>query len=226
MYKNIFATYNKVNPPSTLKYNGIEYNGIEDPLDYNITSYETNEVTNNEVTSDQNPVQQIRTRKQTVRKTPPQQTLKGSSQFEKDYAQAIKEDSSTSKYKNLLTRLAKIESSYNSAAHNPAGAYGYFQLFESGKVRNVSNYGGTDTKTFLNNPVLQIKAASKLAQANEKQLTQSRLEKGKKAGLSKDDMMAIMWFSGAGGLDAFLKGEYRSDGANNTLQYLRKFRNA
>jgi hypothetical protein len=61
--------------------------------------------------------------------------------------------------------------------------------------------------------------------ANDKQLTPSIISKGYSKGLSIDDMRAIMWFSGLGGLESYLNNKNKSDGSTTTSEYLYKFRN-
>jgi hypothetical protein len=60
---------------------------------------------------------------------------------------------------------------------------------------------------------------------NDKHLTSSVIARGRAKGLSVDDMRAIMWFSGSGGLDAYLNGQDRNDGKTKVSQYLTRFRN-
>lgn len=143
--------------------------------------------------------------------------------FEQAWNNVEKEDPSIGQYKDFFRRIAFIESSYNPKSHNNI-AYGLFGILNTSKYPLVSMYAGTDINTFLNNPELQIKTAIKLLRNNDKQLTPSRLSRGANKGLSKDEMRAAAWFSGIGGLDAFLKGENRSDGNSTVMQYINKFR--
>lgn len=134
-------------------------------------------------------------------------------------------DPDANRYKNVLFRLSSIESSYNPRANNGNKAFGYTQMYESGSTHNVSHYAGTSTRDFLNNPVLQLSSSVKLMRDNDKHLTSSVIARGRAKGLSVDDMRAIMWFSGSGGLDAYLNGQDRNDGKTKVSQYLTRFRN-
>lgn len=148
-----------------------------------------------------------------------------STNFEQAWNNIERTDPSVSQYKNFLYKIAGIESSYNPKSHNNI-AYGLFGILETSKYPLVSMYAKTDINTFLNNPELQMRAAIKLLKQNDSQLTKARLAKGASMGLSKDDMRAAAWFSGIGGLDAFLNGENRSDGNSTVSQYINKFRKA
>ena len=93
--------------------------------------------------------------------------IKGFSKFSKAYDNVEKRNPDAKRYRSLLTELANIESGFNSAIQNNAGApaYGYFQFMQDGKkYNNISKFANTDINSFRNNPELQIEAAIKLAQ--------------------------------------------------------------
>lgn len=131
---------------------------------------------------------------------------KGLDSFNKAYDRVEKELPEAKDYRQFLTEVAKHESGYTSAIKNKnAPAYGYFQFMQdNNRYNNIRAFAGTDINTFLNNPELQIKAAIKLAKANEKGLSQKDLETAKSKGISKWGLIGGTWLGGLGGLRKYL----------------------
>lgn len=156
---------------------------------------------------------------------PQNKNVQSNKSFDDYFDSVVKKDSSAKDYRTYLTKIASIESSFNPKAKNKKiPAYGLFQMLEGYEgINNISNYGGTDIDTFLNNPDKQIQAAIKLTKANEKVL-KNYFAKAKAMGISKDELLALAHFSGAGGAIAYLNGANRNDGTSSQSQYLHKYR--
>lgn len=151
---------------------------------------------------------------------------KGNKQFESAMNNASQTNSDLNNYRQYLTKIAKIESNFNSRAKNKKlPAYGYFQMLEGHNgVNNITNYAKTSINEFINNPELQIQSAYKLTKENEKALLKDFAEAARK-GISKDELLAIAHFSGVGGARKFIRGNNLNDGSSSQSDYLRKFRN-
>ena len=115
----------------------------------------------------------------------------GKDEFDKSYISIVGEKDKLYKF---LSRVAKHESGYNPKAKNPnAPAYGYFQFMEDGlRYRNITNFSGSDIKTFLNTPELQIDAARKLASSFMNQISDKDRDKMKELGLTDSGALGIM----------------------------------
>ncbi len=132
--------------------------------------------------------------------------ISGPEEYEKAWQEYLKINPEASQYKDILTRIAKKESSFRNI-QNTAGApaYGYFQLWET-------NLGGLKPQEVLANPVKQIDLAVNLLQNNRKSLTKEDLEKLSEFGYTPEGADFAMWLGGYGGLKKYLyKGIDSSD---------------
>lgn len=131
---------------------------------------------------------------------------KGLDAFNKIYDELEKEMPEAKDYRQFLTSVANYESGFNSSIKNQnAPAYGYFQFMQDDKkYNNIKHFAGVDTKTFLSDPKIQIRAAIALAKANEKSFSQEDLEAAKNKGISKWGMLGGAWLGGVGGLRKYL----------------------
>ena len=107
------------------------------------------------------------------------------------------EDESIAKNKDILSRLAQIESNQKWNARNDR-AYGAFQLMDF----NITG----DVNDFINNPEEQIKQANRLLEFNKSQFTKRDLELAQKQGYSYDQLLAGAWLGGVGSVRKVLNG--------------------
>lgn len=116
---------------------------------------------------------------------------------------------------DFFASIAKHESNFNPTVQNKAGApaFGYFQFMQDGKKwNNISKFAGVDIQTFRNNPILQIKAAEKLANAFLSQFTEEDKKRARELGYSDSALVRGAWMGGVGGVRNFLyKGINASD---------------
>lgn len=138
----------------------------------------------------------------------------------------------------FFSKLAKMESGYNPTIQNSAGypAWGYFQFMDgtytdaSGNTRswsNIKDIANVDISTFLNNPVLQIQSANKLADKFLSNFDSKDLKQAKKLGYSASALVAGAWLAGPGGVKKFLhEGKNASDAhGTNIKQRMDEFNN-
>lgn len=107
------------------------------------------------------------------------------------------EDESIAKNKDILSRLAQIESNQRWDARNDR-AYGAFQLMDF----NITG----DINDFINNPEEQIRQANRLLEFNKSQFTKKDLELAQKQGYSYDQLLAGAWLGGVGSVRKVLTG--------------------
>lgn len=107
------------------------------------------------------------------------------------------EDESIAKNKDILSRLAQVESNQRWNARNDR-AYGAFQLMDF----NITG----DVNDFINNPEEQIKQANRLLEFNKSQFTKRDLELAQKQGYSYDQLLAGAWLGGVGSVRKVLNG--------------------
>lgn len=124
---------------------------------------------------------------------------------------------------SFFEKLAYMESGFNPTIQNSAGypAWGYFQFMDgsytdkSGNTRkwdNIRNIANVDVTTFINNPILQIQSANKLANKFLSSFSKKDLAKARESGYSDSALVAGAWLAGAGGVKKFLhKGKNSSD---------------
>lgn len=127
----------------------------------------------------------------------------------------------------FFTTLAEKESGFNQRIQNSAGypAWGYFQFMDgtytesNGRVRswsNIRDIAGVDVNTFLNNPVLQIQSANKLANQYLKSFNKKDLEVAREMGYTDSALVAGAWLAGASGVKKFLHNNQNSSDTHGT----------
>lgn len=187
------------------------------------------ETTQNQV---QNPVRKA-VSKRTISSKPTFRSSVGLSNFNLNFDEALKvggvEAEQLRSRRNLLTHLAQVESTFNSGKKNPvAPAYGYFQFMQgsyNGRTHNnIGIYGGVDIDTFRNSPVLQIRAANKLANSFINSFSKTELQRLHNMGWTDNAIIAGAWLGGAGGVKAYaFHGKDRSDGYESVGSRMKKF---
>lgn len=181
-----------------------------------------------EVQNIQNPVKKV------INTTPTFKTSKGLNQFNFNYNEALKvggtEAAQLQSRRALFTHLAQMESGFNSTIQNRAGApaYGYFQFMQGNyKGRNYNNvglFGGVDLNTFRNSPVIQIRAANKLANAFMSSFSKTELNRLHNMGWTDNAIIAGCWAGGPGGVKAYaFRNQDRSDGATTVGTRMKLF---
>lgn len=132
---------------------------------------------------------------------------------------------------SFFAKLAEKESGFNAAIQNTAGypAWGYFQ-FMQGKYgnrewNNIEDIAGVDVNTFLNNPILQIQSADKLANKFLDSFTESDKRKARQLGYTDSALVAGAWLAGTGGVRKFLNGNGNPSDAHgtNVAQRMKEF---
>lgn len=114
----------------------------------------------------------------------------------------------------FFASIAKHESNFNPTVQNKAGApaFGYFQFMQDGrKWNNISKFAGVDISTFRNDPILQIKAADKLANAFLAQFTEADKKRARELGYSDSALVRGAWLGGVGGVRNFLHKGINAD---------------
>lgn len=176
----------------------------------------------------ENPVKKV------INKAPTFKISKGLRDFSTNYNEALKVGGDEAKQlqsrRTLLTHIAQIESGFNSFIQNRSGApaYGYFQFMQGnykGKnYNNVGLYGGVDLNTFRNSPVLQIRAANKLANSFIQSFSKTELNRLHNMGWTDNAIIAGCWLGGPGGVRAYaFNNNNRSDGATTVGARMKAF---
>lgn len=135
---------------------------------------------------------------------------KGYEDFKSNYAAAGVDP----KKFEFFASLAKHESNFNPTVQNKTGApaYGYFQFMQDGKKwNNISKFAGVDISTFRNDPILQIKAADKLANTFLSQFTEADKKRARELGYSDSALVRGAWLGGVGGVRNFLHKGINAD---------------
>lgn len=176
----------------------------------------------------ENPVKKV------INKAPTFKVSKGLRDFSNNYNEALKVGGEEAKQlqsrRTLLTHLAQVESGFNSFIQNRSGApaYGYFQFMQGNyrgrNYNNVGLYGGVDLNTFRNSPVLQIRAANKLANSFIQSFSRTELNRLHNMGWTDNAIIAGCWLGGPGGVRAFaFNNDNRSDGATTVGSRMKAF---
>ena len=121
----------------------------------------------------------------------------------------------------FFANLAKLESGFNPTIQNTAGypAWGYFQFMDgswkdsNGKTRSASNVrsiAGVSVNEFLNNPVLQIQSANKLADMFLDMFTERDIQVAREKGYTDSALVAGAWAGGVGGVRKWLHQGYNA----------------
>lgn len=172
--------------------------------------------------------------KRVISTAPTFKASKGLDQFNFNYNEALKiggnEAAQLQSRRALFTHLAQMESGFNSAIQNRRGApaYGYFQFMQGnyrGKnYNNVGLFSGVDLNTFRNSPVLQIRAANKLANSFMSSFSKTELDRLHSMGWTDNAIIAGCWLGGPGGVRAYaFKNQNRSDGATTVGARMKLF---
>lgn len=181
------------------------------------------------------PIKRVVTPKKVVRTSLPASA--GLNTFNRNYDQAILESGDSASQlqsrRELFTRLAHRESGFRSGIQNSAKvpAWGYFQLMQGNYKgqyhNNIGKYAGVDIRTFLNSPVIQIKAANSLANSFLKSFSNTELNRMHKLGWSDSAIIAGCWLGGQGNVRKFVFGSKDSKDVHGTSvgQYMREFNN-
>ena len=157
--------------------------------------------------------EEVETTTNVVREEEDEKPSAGRKAFDKAFDEVIKENPEAAKYRKFLTEVAKHESGFNPIIKNPnAPAYGYFQFMQDGnRYNNITTYAGSDIKTFLSDPKLQIKAAIKLAEAFAQSFSSKDREKAKQSGISEWGLIGGAWLGGASGVKKLLYNNVNVD---------------
>lgn len=215
MYKNKFASYNKVESPQISSDFFNESNNLvnDDKILLNESFENTTDFLNDNDSKDEDETN-LHINKHTIersnqiknkQKNTIQKELKGPDSFQKVLDEAEKIDPDVKKYRSFLIRTAKRESNFNSKIQNKTGApyYGYFQMGKN----EIKTTCGLTVQQFLNNPVQQVLAAIKLYKLNLKTLKNLNVYNlGKMKGYSDDALVTGAWLAGAGGVKKYLLG--------------------
>lgn len=127
----------------------------------------------------------------------------------------------------FFAKLAAKESEFNPTIRNINGypAWGYFQFMEGtftesdGDIRNWSNItdiAHVSVEEFLNNPILQIQSADKLANKFLASFNSEDKRLAREKGYSDSALVAGAWLAGAGGVQSFLRGNSNPSDVNGT----------
>lgn len=140
--------------------------------------------------------------------------FKGYEQFNRAYDKVQAYNPDAARYRNLLTKIASIESGFRLGVVNNIGAAGYFQFIDSTRNGIMKKIGkSTNKQTFLNNPELQILAAIELAKEFENSFGKDYLQLASQKGHTINGLISGAWLGGVGGVKRYLKsGRDSSDG--------------
>lgn len=127
----------------------------------------------------------------------------------------------------FFATLAEKESGFNQRIQNSAGypAWGYFQFMDGtytepdGRIRswsNIRDIAGVDVDTFINDPILQIQSANKLADQYLKSFNEKDFEVAREMGYTDSALIAGAWLAGAGGVKKFLHKNQNSSDTHGT----------
>lgn len=149
--------------------------------------------------------------------------FKGYQQFNRAYDKVEAYNPDASKYRNLLTKIASIESGFRSGVVNNIGAAGYFQFIDSTRNGIMKKIGkSTNKQTFLNNPELQILAAIELAKEFENSFGSEYLRLASQKGHTLNGLISGAWLGGVGGVKRYLKsGRDSSDGGTTVSKRIK-----
>lgn len=175
-----------------------------------------------------NPVRRV------ISNTPTFKISKGLSQFNLNFDEALKvggkEAEELKSRRTVLTHLAQVESGFNSSIQNRTGApaFGYFQfmqgLYKGTNHNNIGQYAGVDINTFRNSPVLQIRAANKLANSFMSSFSKTELNRLHQLGWTDNAILAGCWLGGPGNVKKLaFRGIDSSDGTDTVGKRMKKF---
>ena len=147
----------------------------------------------------------------------------GYQQFNRIYDKVQAYNPDAAKYRDLLTKIASIESSFRPSITNKIGAAGYFQFIDTTRVNIMKKIGkSTNKQTFLDNPELQILAAVELAKEFENSFGDEYLKLASQKGHTINGLISGAWLGGVGGVKRYLKsGKDSSDGGTTVSKRIK-----
>lgn len=137
------------------------------------------------------------------------------------YDKFLTENPQYSKYKDLLTSIAGLESSYQQDTSNKhSSALGWFQFVD--KTR--SNYTNASREEFASNPNLQFEVASRYMDDIMRQVSPYK-DRAKELGLTDLQLVYGMWWRPKSMINYLKTGSdnYINKGDNMTLQKILKY---
>ena len=169
-----------------------------------------------EITEQESPDNQVASNQtvKTSNSTPNYSKFKGFEQFNRLYDKVQAYNPDAAKYRQILTKIASLESSFRPSIVNGIGAAGYFQFIDSTRTNIMKKLGKPQSKQyFLNNPEIQIVAAISLAKEFERQFSSSDIQLAYKKGHTINGLISGAWLGGAGSVKRYLKsGKDSTDG--------------
>ncbi len=149
--------------------------------------------------------------------------FKGYEQFNRAYDKVQAYNPDAARYRNLLTKIASIESGFRLGVVNNIGAAGYFQFIDSTRNGIMKKIGkSTNKQAFLNNPELQILAAIELAKEFENSFSKDYLQLASQKGHTINGLISGAWLGGVGGVKRYLKsGRDSSDGGTTVSKRIK-----
>ena len=169
-----------------------------------------------EITEQESPDNQVASNQtvKTSNSTPNYSKFKGFEQFNRLYDKVQAYNPDAAKYRQILTKIASLESSFRPSIVNGIGAAGYFQFIDSTRTNIMKKLGKPQSKQyFLNNPEIQIVAAIQLAKEFERQFSSSDIQLAYKKGHTINGLISGAWLGGAGSVKRYLKsGKDSTDG--------------
>ena len=145
----------------------------------------------------------------------------GYNNFVTAYDKFLTENPQYSKYKDLLTSIAGLESSYQQDISNKhSSALGWFQFVD--KTR--ANYTNASREEFASNPNLQFEVASRHMDDIMRQIRPYK-DRAKELGLTDLQLVYGMWWRPKSMLNYLKTGsdDYVNKGDNMTLQKILKY---
>ena len=145
----------------------------------------------------------------------------GYNNFVTAYNKFLAENPQYSKYKDLLTSIAGLESSYQQDVSNKnSSALGWFQFMD--KTR--SNYTNASREEFTSNPNLQFEVASRHMDDIIRQINPYK-DRAKELGLTDLQLVYGMWWRPKSMINYLKTGsdDYVNKGDNMTLQKILKY---
>lgn len=222
-------------PTAEYKLPNIEQVVSLEPLDISNISYLNGEAQPaTALIQEETPVKKLNSVRKAISKAPVFKISKGLSQFNFNFDEALKvggkEAEELKARRAVLTHLAQVESSFNSSVQNRSGApaFGYFQFmqgpYKGTNHNNIGQYAGVDINTFRNSPILQIRAANKLANSFMNSFSKTELNKLHQLGWTDNAILAGCWLGGPGGVKKLVfKGIDASDGSDTISKRMRTF---
>ncbi len=147
----------------------------------------------------------------------------GFEQFNRLYDKVQAYNPDAAKYRNILTKIASLESSFRPGIKNNIGAAGYFQFMENTRKSIMKKLGKpTDLQYFISNPEIQILAAIQLAKDFENSFSKEDLQLAQQNGHTLNGLISGAWLGGVGGVRRYLRnGKDASDGGTTVSKRIK-----